>query len=154
MGKLTDVQIEDVLKRQTFGRLGCYACDTVYIVPISFVYDGKNIYCHSLEGKKITMMRENPEVCFELEIMENMGNWKSVVCWGRYQELTGLESRQYVIDLLLQRLAVLEASEELPIPLNWAHHTKAKNDGSSDTVMFRIAIKKKTGRFEQQDICS
>ncbi len=73
-GNLNKDEIEEVLKHHLIGRIGCYAFDTTYIVPISYGYDGESIYCHTYEGLKITMMRKNPRVCFEVDTMENMAN--------------------------------------------------------------------------------
>jgi len=74
IGDLDKYEIEKVLRQQIIGRLACHANDKTYIVPISYAYDGIYIYGHTYEGMKIRMMRENPKVCFEVEIMENMAN--------------------------------------------------------------------------------
>ncbi|MEX6689477.1 pyridoxamine 5'-phosphate oxidase family protein [Danxiaibacter flavus] len=150
VGKLTDPQIEEVLKKQIFGRIGCHADDTTYIVPISFAYDGKNIYCHSLEGKKIEMMRKNPRVCFEVDLMENMGNWESVICWGRFEELTDPEPRKKAVDLLLHRKLPVISSETVKLTPSWPFF--GNEEGSVDGIIFRIAVEEKTGRYESQDI--
>jgi hypothetical protein len=43
----------------------------------------RRIVCgHSADGLKITMMRANPHVCFEVDHRENLANWRSVVAWG------------------------------------------------------------------------
>jgi nitroimidazol reductase NimA-like FMN-containing flavoprotein (pyridoxamine 5'-phosphate oxidase superfamily) len=68
------------------GRLGCSTDGKMYIVPVTFVYDGTYIYAHSKEGLKIKMMRNNPSVCFEVDIIDNLTNWRSVILWGEYEE--------------------------------------------------------------------
>ena len=35
------------------------------------------------------MMRENPWVCVEVDHMDNLANWRSVIAWGRFEELGG-----------------------------------------------------------------
>ncbi|HYK45494.1 MAG TPA: pyridoxamine 5'-phosphate oxidase family protein, partial [Parafilimonas sp.] len=87
-GHLGEDAIEDVLHQQFIGRIGCNYNDVTYVVPIGYAYDGKYVYAHAEEGMKINMMRENPHVCFEVDTIENMGNWKSVIGWGDYEELT------------------------------------------------------------------
>lgn len=62
LGELTKDQIHHVLHCQTVGRIGCYANNKVYVVPVTYVFDNMNIYAHSKEGTKIEMMRANPEV--------------------------------------------------------------------------------------------
>ena len=79
LGALYKPQIDHVLHSQVVGRIGCYADGKLYVVPITYAYDGKYIYAHSKDGMKIKMMRKNPHVCFEVDVMENMANWRSVI---------------------------------------------------------------------------
>ena len=45
-----------------------YDGEMPYVVPLSFGYDGKNIYLHGAkEGRKIDILKRNPKVCFEFE---------------------------------------------------------------------------------------
>lgn len=34
-------------------------------------------------------MRANPEVCSQVDEIDDMANWRSVIAWGRYEELKG-----------------------------------------------------------------
>lgn len=54
-----------------------------YVVPVNYVYDGKFIIAHSVAGMKIQMMRKNRDVCFEVDEMKSITNWKSVIAWGQ-----------------------------------------------------------------------
>jgi hypothetical protein len=40
-GKLSSIEIEEVLTQQIIGRIACHANDMSYIVPISYAYDGE-----------------------------------------------------------------------------------------------------------------
>ena len=88
-GSLVNAEIDQILHHERLGRIGCYAKGKVYVVPTTFAYDGKYIYGHSREGQKIEMMRKNPNICFQIDSMEDMANWKSVIVQGVYQELMG-----------------------------------------------------------------
>ena len=45
-----------------------YDGEMPYIVPLSFGYDGKNIYLHcAKDGRKIDILKRNPNLCFEFE---------------------------------------------------------------------------------------
>ena len=77
LGTLIPIQIDKVLKEGLLGRIGCSGEGKTYVVPISYAYDGNFIYCHTHEGLKTKMMRENPNICFEVEEMKDMANWKS-----------------------------------------------------------------------------
>ena len=86
LGSLDSKQIEEVLAHQVVGRIGCSAEGITYVVPISYAYDGEYIYGHTLDGMKISMMRKNPAVCFEVEEMKDMANWKSVISWANLKK--------------------------------------------------------------------
>ena len=60
-------QIENVLSENIVGRLGCHADGKTYVVPVSYAYDDKYIYVRTFEGMKISIMRKNPNVCFQVD---------------------------------------------------------------------------------------
>lgn len=113
LGELTKEQSFQVLKSEVMGRIGCYDADGgVYIVPITYVFDCKFIYAHSKEGLKIQLMRKNPRVCFQVDCIENMANWRSVIAWGEYEELKG-NNYDKAMKILKDRLAPLMISESV-----------------------------------------
>ncbi len=71
--EITDTNaIEQIIKSCTCCRIGLYVDGEVYIVPLSFGYertqDGYAFYFHSArQGRKITAMRQNPKVGFEMD---------------------------------------------------------------------------------------
>ncbi|HEX5025627.1 MAG TPA: pyridoxamine 5'-phosphate oxidase family protein [Agriterribacter sp.] len=146
IGTLSLHETEEVLRQQVVGRIGCHADDTTYIVPISFVYDDDNIYCHSKEGMKINLMRKNPKVCFQVENMQNMDHWQSVIAWGEFEELTSTDSRNSALKKLIDRVLPLISSETTHLSPHWPF---PPDDMSSiKGIVFRIKLNKKTGRFE------
>ena len=88
LGELTNIQIQNILTSQVIGRIGCTDGMQPYIVPVTFTYDGKYIYGQSNEGKKMKILRKNPKVCFEVDVMTDMRNWQSVLLFGIFEELT------------------------------------------------------------------
>jgi uncharacterized protein len=106
LGRLNDSEIELVLKHNLLGRIACYDDAKIYIVPINYVYDGKDIIAHSVQGMKIEMMRRNPQICFEVDEIKDFTNWKSVIVWGEYQELSDSAERyramKYFVDHTLR----------------------------------------------------
>ncbi len=146
IGKLENHEIEEVLHRQLIGRIGCHANDITYVVPISYAYDGTYIYGHTYEGMKIEMMRENPKVCFEVDNMENMANWKSVICWGEFEELTNSDERKTGIQKLLDRVLPLITSETVQITPHWPF--PPTDFDRINGIVYRIRLHEKTGRFE------
>ncbi|MFT3946846.1 MAG: pyridoxamine 5'-phosphate oxidase family protein [Agriterribacter sp.] len=144
-GNLTEIQIDKLLERQIVGRIGCSINNKIYVVPISYAYEGNSIYAHTYEGMKIEAMRNNPEVCFEVDDYGDMSNWQSVIAWGRYEEITDPADRAAAIQILLHRNLPMLSSETTHLGKNWPFST---NNESIDGIVFRIVIAEKTGKFE------
>lgn len=146
LGELNDNQIDHVLYREVIGRVGCYADHKIYVVPITYAFDGQYIYAHSQEGLKIDMMRKNPNVCFEVDAMENMANWRSVIVWGEYEELKTEEQKRAGMKLLTDRFLPMMISATLK---PWHGHPPEIVEKGTHAIVFRINVHEKTGRFEK-----
>lgn len=73
MGILNDQMINDVLENSIVGRLGYSDGQRIFIVPISYYfYNRKYIMAHSREGQKIEILRKNPNVCLEVDKIDNL----------------------------------------------------------------------------------
>ena len=142
LGTLTRAQIEEVLRAGTIGRLGVTADGRTYVVPITYVYDGTSIYGHTTVGEKVRMMRKTSNVCFEVEDIKDMANWRTVITWGRYEELTG-DVATAAAKLIAARLGPLTASATSGPAGPSARAAKAH-------VSYRIRLNERTGRYERQ----
>ena len=100
--QLDESEIWDLVDRALHAHLGCSAGGRTYVVPISYARDGKRLLGLTTTGRKVEMMRENPEVCVQVEEVKSLTDWKSVVLWGRYEELSGAERTQ-ATGLLIDR---------------------------------------------------
>lgn len=149
LGTLPQQQIEEVLKTQIVGRIGCCSDGETYIVPISYAYDGTYIYCHTHEGKKAEMLRKNPKVCFEVDEMKDMANWRSVIAQGFFEELKNRNERNMAMQTLLNRYLPIISSVTTHLGEHWPFHPDNTTDIKG--LVFRIAIKEKTGRFEYNE---
>lgn len=150
LGKLNADEIEDLLKGQIIGRIGCHADDTTFIVPISYVYDGEYLYAHTREGLKLRLMRKNPKVCFEVDLMQDMANWKSVIAFGEFEELTDPADRIKGLQLLVNRILPLVSSETTHLFSDWPF--TSENFDEIKGIVFRIRLASKSGRFETNSI--
>lgn len=148
-GNLSDKEIEDVLTHQIIGRIGCHADNITYVVPISYAYDGESIYCHTYEGLKVSIMRSNPNICFEVDNMENMANWRSVVGWGKFEELSDNADREIGIQKLYNRMIPEIASKTIKLSPQWPF--PPEDFEKIKGIIFRIRLDKKTGRFEKSE---
>lgn len=150
IGKLNEDQIEDVLRQNVVGRIGCSDGKKIYVVPVNYVFDDKFIICHSVLGMKIRMMRKNPDVCFEVDEMKSFTNWKSVIVWGTYQELKDERERYYAMKLFVDRMMRMKISETAVLPEMAESRVHPRSPGNIKPVIYRIVITEKTGRFENE----
>jgi uncharacterized protein len=145
LGLLTEEQSAQVLQSEVVGRIGCYADDGVYVVPITYAFDGKFIYAHSKEGLKIQLMRKNPNVCFQVDRIENMTNWRSVLVRGKYEELK-VDEYERAMRILKDRLTPLLISESVKPTHGMGPQEVIKQPKA---IAFRISVQEITGRFEK-----
>lgn len=148
IGTLTGKEIHDVLSRNIVGRIGCTDGKKTYVVPINYVFNGKDIIAHSLEGMKIQMMRKNPAVCFEVDEMADLTNWQSVIAWGVYQELKDERERYAAMKLFVDRMIHMKLSRDAASKTVALEHVHGK-PGSSRPVIYRILLHELSGRYEK-----
>jgi len=148
-GKLNTEEIEQLLQEQVIGRIGCRSEDNVYVVPVSYAYDGKYIYVRSFEGKKIEMMRTNPKICFQADNLKDMANWQSVIAFGEFEELVDTGERKKALEVLVNRKLPFMSSETTHLGRIWPFQPEDLN--TIEGVVFKVLLKEKTGRFERSD---
>ncbi len=148
LGELNEVQINNVLSSQVLGRLACTDGKQPYITPVTYTYDGVYIYGQTNEGTKLKILRKNPNVCFEVDMVMNMANWQSVIAYGKFEELKNKEAEN-ARDILTNRIYPMLTSSTIH---TFGHETSSKIDDSNQVkfIMYRIKIAKITGRFEKQ----
>ena len=146
-GQLETHEIENLISHQLIARLGCYADGKMYVVPISYAYDGKYIYAFSMEGMKLELMRKNPEVCLQLDNLGQMDNWQSVILWGKFEELKNKDERNEALLKLVSRILPAITSELVHISPHYPFPPDQLENISG--VVYRIRITEKTGRFEK-----
>ena len=149
LGKLNLDQLDHVLANNVTGRIGCTDGQKVYIVPVSYAFNNAYLVIHSKEGMKIDMMRQHPHVCFQVDEIANLTNWRSVILWGAYEEITDPKEKFYAMKFLISRLAHLQVSETAGV--SQMHEEMAgerKPENIIRPIIYRIRISEKTGRFE------
>ena len=137
LGKLTEAEIDEILRRQRIGRIGTTSVGHVLIRPIVYGYDGEAIYGHSRFGQKYLYMRGNPEVCFEVEEIIDPTFWKVVSLMGEYETLREVHTRDRAMRLILAQAGGGPESEA----------TRVERD--KDLIIYRIRITERSGHFEQ-----
>lgn len=110
-----------VVKRQRLARLACAHADIPYVVPVQYACADDRLYIFTLPGKKLEIMRQNPNVCVQIDQLKSKHSWKSVIIDARYIDLEGDESREekhQAWSLLARRLDWWEPGALKP-PSRW-----------------------------------
>lgn len=144
MGELTAEEIDQVLHAEVLGRVACIAEGWPYVVPINYVYEGGAIYANGSEGLKLQAMRENPRVCFEVEQIRGMANWRTVVVRGQFEELLH-DEQERAIAIMTLRFARVETSASTRLV---QQDDVYRREGFRRPVLFGIRVQQMSGRFE------
>ncbi len=147
VAKLNPKQIDEVLEHQVLGRLGCHSRGKTYIVPVNYAYNSGYIYGCSKKGMKIRIMRQNPAVCFQVDELKDIANWRSVIVWGKFEELKKKKERNKALQILMNHPSSLISSVLTHDSPYWPF--SIDEAGSIKGIFYRILIKEKTGRCEQ-----
>jgi uncharacterized protein len=106
--------VEDILKRATICRLAMVDDGKPYIVPLNYGYADRALYIHcAREGRKLDILRRNPNVCFEVEVDcqvtkgDTACRWaftyKSVVGSGRAVLVDDPDGKRHALDVLMKQ---------------------------------------------------
>jgi nitroimidazol reductase NimA-like FMN-containing flavoprotein (pyridoxamine 5'-phosphate oxidase superfamily) len=147
IGTLTKGQSQRVLIAGMIGRIGCHSSGKTYVIPITYVFDRGYIYAHSRDGLKIKMMRQNPDVCFQVDQIDNLANWRSVIAWGKFEELKTTEEQEAALEILVNGLQAFHIGDSVKPPKSTSELNPRKE---KKPVIYRISIEEISGRFEKQ----
>jgi nitroimidazol reductase NimA-like FMN-containing flavoprotein (pyridoxamine 5'-phosphate oxidase superfamily) len=144
--ELTTAQCREVLSRTSLGRLACARGAQPYVVPVSYTYDADSdcLFCFSAVGKKVNWMRENPNVCVEVEAVDDRFHWTTVVLFGRYDEIGDSPEQK---DIRHRALHLFQQRSEWWLP---GGATSGHRQPHA-MVMYRIHIDSLTGRRASRD---
>ncbi len=146
-GTMTDSDIDALLRRHRYGRLGFTLNGEVYIIPINYGYDGQHLYGQAPRGgreqlpggTKLAGIRQNPHVAFQVDEIVDPTHWHSVLLQGRAHELTDRQERQAAVAQIGRQAGGGERSE-----VTWALDI-------DHLALFRIDVLQEHGRFEQRE---
>lgn len=100
---MTPDEMEALLARVSFGHLGCAREGRPYVVPMNYAYETQRVYLFTTEGMKTDYIEANPEVCFQVEEVQDATRWQSVVIVGRAERLKSSTDMEHAMQLITQR---------------------------------------------------
>lgn len=133
-------QIDGLLDRVRYGHLGCSRNNHPYVLPIHFALDDRTIYIFTTEGKKSEMIDSNPEVCLQVEEVNDDENWSSVVIVGDAERLTTRNE----LDKALAALTMANPTLSPALSFRWVDAWVREQKDTE--VVYRIHRKTTTGR--------
>lgn len=135
--------IRTIIGKAKVCRLSMINGEKPYIVPLCFGYQNNVLYFHSaLKGQKMELLRMNPNVCFEFDIINEPLASEYPCDWSmRYQSVIGFGKAVFIekIDEKRQALSIIMAQyadQQFQVPEN-----KLKA-----TAVFKIEIESMTGK--------
>ena len=157
--EMTRDEIDDLLAAALIGHLGMIDGELPYVVPISYAYRDGAVYCHSAQGRKVRALRAQAEVCFEVDEVDHIDRWRSVIAWGRFEQLLGSEAA-HGLEILVDRFRPLVPATDDEHPgaqlgmmrtLDIPRLPEAQGQlgrPSAAAVVFRVTLHTLTGRKE------
>ena len=148
LGELSLDEIERVLESNVIGRIGCSGDNRIYVVPVTYVYENDSVIGHTAEGLKIELLRKNPACCFQVDEVQNISSWRSIIAWGRFEELKGEEAEK-ALAKLVEKLGPLMPNEDGQLARMGPISSSRVSTQRYNSIMYRIRLTEKTGRYER-----
>jgi len=128
MPQIVDLGREDcyeLLGAVGFGHLGFSADDRPYVVPIHFAVEEPFVYFFTTEGKKTEIIDQNPNVCLQVERVEDSRNWESVIVEGTAVMLTEDADTEKAMTLILAKNPTLTPAFSIRWMDNWVRENRS-----------------------------
>ncbi|MGG3639984.1 pyridoxamine 5'-phosphate oxidase family protein [Bacillus gobiensis] len=140
-------KIQSFLNHARVGYLGLAQKEQPYVVPLNYVWWQGKIYFHGADtGRKIDMIKENPQVCFT--VSEEYGTianpvpaktdtaYMSVMAFGKAHHVTDLTEATEAMQQLLNKYV----PGYFDTPLSKQHIEKYRSSKGSATSVISISV--------------
>ncbi len=136
-------EIEEILNKSEVCRLAMVDGNIPYIIPLNFGYKEGVIYFHSAkEGKKIDLMQQNPNVCFEVDNHTKFKkaalacDWGieycSIIGWGKAEIIDDPKEKIQGLDIIMAQYS----GRKFDFP----------EENINRTAVIKVSIEKMTGK--------
>ncbi|MGM3306051.1 pyridoxamine 5'-phosphate oxidase family protein [Anabaena sp. WFMT] len=100
-------EIHELLHQVGYGHLGCVHEGKPYVMPMYYYLKDSDIYLFTTVGMKTHDIDANPEICLQVEEIQNPLHWRSVIVNGRAERLTEQQEIDNAIQFIKERNATL-----------------------------------------------
>jgi hypothetical protein len=135
----------DLLNNNYIGHLAYISEGKPFTVPITYYYDQKDsILAYASEGHKIEAMRKNTAVSLQVEEINGVKDWISILVHGEFKEITGANANFLLHEFADGVKAIIHKKENL-MPQYISEFT-IDVYSRGITIVYRIKITKMTGK--------
>ncbi len=136
-------EIEAVIAEAQVGRLAMCDGEQPYVVPVCFGYRDGAFYIHSAaEGRKIGILKKNPQVCLELEAGVALKPGRKACDWGmHFRSVIAFGTISFLEDAAARRAG---------LDIIMAHYGSAefeyRPEALAKTTVLRMDVTEMTGK--------
>jgi nitroimidazol reductase NimA-like FMN-containing flavoprotein (pyridoxamine 5'-phosphate oxidase superfamily) len=138
--------LEEILSTSEICRLGFIDKNRPYILPFNYGYQDNCIYVHCAnEGKKIDLIKQNNQVCIEIEQSakiekyEKACKWttkyRSLIGYGLVEIITDYEQKRQGLDIIMRHNGA-----------NSSHNLNYERNKVDSMSILKIEITEMTGK--------
>ena len=146
MKELTQEECLALLAGNYIGRMAYISKGRAEIIPITYYFDPEQhaVISYSGEGTKIEAMRQNRSVSFQVDEINTLDQWRSVLLYGTYEELSGMDAK-YQLHKFSEgvKKAILKKEKT---NLQFISEFSSKADSNGTPIVYRIKITEVHGK--------
>lgn len=148
---MKDLNSEECLKmlRDNYiGRLAYVQGKNPYVIPITYYYynhTNKSLISYSGEGHKIDSMRKNKLVSLEVDKIDSINKWKSVLVHGEFEEVSGIYAKKLLHEFAIGVKDLINSKKENEVESIKEFSNKLNPEGKPP-IVYRIKIHLITGK--------
>ncbi|MBK8464744.1 MAG: pyridoxamine 5'-phosphate oxidase family protein [Chloracidobacterium sp.] len=116
---LSESEITEILSRIGYAHLACCRDNRPYVVPVHYAYDDGAVFIYTTEGKKFEIIRENPNVCLQVEEVVDNQHWTSVILEGVADQIKDGAERDRALELIVKGNPTLTPAVSIRWMDNW-----------------------------------
>ena len=136
-------EIENILRQSKVCRLAMVDGDKPYMVPLNFGYSDGCLFFHcAKQGRKIDLIKKNPNICFEVDELIRLKKASLACDWGiDFKSVIGSGKAQFLEDSK-EKIQALNA-----IMSQYSGRTFEYTDEMLEkTHVIKVVIKEMTGK--------
>ena len=149
---MTDLKTNEglrILRNNYVGHLAFIAQNKPFTVPITYYFDSKDnsIISYSGNGHKIEAMRKNHFVSLQVDEVQSVHNWESVLVHGIFEELNGDDAKKKLHLFADGVKSIIHSKERKEV--EFINEFSSKRYSGEHSIVYRINILEITGKRKE-----